>query len=173
MLFMVLCTIKNHRRHSIRVGHSPGFGLHSVAIFPAWLFRKGRKTIFPHSQLADVARDQRCGDIHNYIVDVMNSYEDETTVMYILVCVMRKELSIYIATIASVMRTHLPHIYIVTVMRNLHLHIATIVTSCRHIRIATVMSSMLSTYTYSYCYDQLSTYTYIYCYDQLSTFTYS
>ena len=32
----------------IRVGHSPGFGLPSVAILP-WLYRKRRKTIFIHS----------------------------------------------------------------------------------------------------------------------------
>ena len=34
----------------IRVGHSPGFGLPSVAILP-WLCRKRRKTIFAHSAL--------------------------------------------------------------------------------------------------------------------------
>ena len=48
VLPMVLCTIKNPWSHSIRVGHSPLFGLPSVAILP-WLCRKRRKTIFTHS----------------------------------------------------------------------------------------------------------------------------
>ena len=44
VLSMVLCTIKNPWSHSIRVGHSPGFGLSSVAMLP-WLCRKRREAI--------------------------------------------------------------------------------------------------------------------------------
>ena len=44
VLSMVLCTIKKPWSHSIRVGHSPDFGLLSVAILP-WLCRKRREAI--------------------------------------------------------------------------------------------------------------------------------
>ena len=50
MLFkgMVLCTIKNHLSHSIRVGHSTDYVFSSVAILPS-LCTKQRKTIFTDS----------------------------------------------------------------------------------------------------------------------------
>ena len=44
-LSVVLCTRKNPWSHSIRVEHSPDFGLLSVKILP-WLFRKRCKAIF-------------------------------------------------------------------------------------------------------------------------------
>ena len=50
VLSMVLCTIKNLWSDSIRVGHSPDFGLPSVAILP-WLCRKRCKTIFTHHSI--------------------------------------------------------------------------------------------------------------------------
>ena len=48
VLTMVLCTIKDPWIHSIRVGHSPGSGLPSVAILPC-LCRERRNAIITHS----------------------------------------------------------------------------------------------------------------------------
>ena len=49
MLSMVYCAlIKKPWSHWIRVGHSPDFGLPSVAILP-WLCRKRREAIFTYS----------------------------------------------------------------------------------------------------------------------------
>ena len=45
LLFMALCTTENHWSNSMRVRHSPDFGLLSVAILP-WLCRRRRKTVF-------------------------------------------------------------------------------------------------------------------------------
>ena len=57
VLHMVLCTIKNPwRSFEIRVGHSPGFGLPSVAILPL-LCRKRRKAIFIYIYVSHMASE--------------------------------------------------------------------------------------------------------------------